>query len=38
MNYLEVAVPAAEVPEAEAAEFPLKKNTVITVCWTYSAL
>ena len=31
MNYLEVAVPAAGVPEAEAAEVPLNRNTVISV-------
>jgi len=31
MNYLEVAILAAGVLEAEAAEVPLNKNAVITM-------
>ena len=34
MNYFEVAVLPPGVPEVEeAAEVPLNKNIVITVCW-----
>ena len=35
MNYLEVAVLAAGIPEAEAAEVPLNENAVTTMCCNF---